>query len=373
VSRRRRVALVAAATLGGIAAFSVLVAGPPAPPYRESPLPAPAAWAEIEAEEVHARPACGLSDATAYSDGFVLVGGELICHLSTGQPWSDVEEAAIRLEDAALVAVATGGERLVAIELIGGPDEPPAFVVWTSPDAATWTPARSEAFAGLNFAEIEGSAAGFLVRGFAPGGGNSIFLSRDGVDWEAVDPAQFGDGAVGDVAAYRGGWLAVGAGPSRNGDQIPPDLPGRAWWSADGITWHRASISDQRGVWLVLPGAGGVLAVGSSLSGGVGPSSLHRSSDGRTWDGPATDPYPHQSEYLADGQRIVRWAYQDDRPITWSTDAMEWHTLDERVSLPRTVQGSRLYLGPSSLLLTFVTVADENAESETFVQLFRVR
>lgn len=370
---RQRVALVVAVALGGVAAFSVLVAGPPAPPYRESPPPLPAAWTDLEAEEAHAQPACGLSDAAAYGDGFVLVGGELICHLRAGRAWSDAEGAAIRLDGAALVAVASQGRRLVAIGLTGRPGEAPGFVAWTSDDAATWTPGRSEAFAGLNFAGLEGSSGGFLVHGSLPIGEDRLFLSPDGASWQAIDPVQFGEDSVGGVAGYRGGWLAVGAGPSRNGNQIPPDLPGRAWWSVDGITWQRASISDRRAIWSVYPGSAGVLAVGASEGGGVEPPNLYYSPDGRTWGRGIRDPILHHGLSVADGQRIVRWASQDDRSITWSADAVDWHVLDEPIRIPRSAQGDGLYLGLSSLLVVFSTVADENSEGETFVQLFRVR
>ena len=369
---RRRVALIAAAGLGGLVGFNWLAAGPLAPPYRESPPPLPAAWTDLDAEEAHPRPACGLQDATAYGDGFVLVGGELICRVHAGQAWADAEEAIIRLEDAALAAVASDGERLVAIGLTGLPGDGPGFVAWTSDDAVTWTPARAEPFAGLNFAGIEGSSGGFIVRAFAPTNEVRLFLSPDGVDWQAIDPVQFGEDSVGGLAGYRGGWLAVGAGPSRNGNQIPPDLPGRAWWSVDGITWQRATISDRRAIWSVFPGSAGVLAVGASEGGGVEPSNLYSSPDGRMWGRGVRDPILHQGESLADGQRIVRWASQDDRSIIWSADAVDWHVLDEPISLPPTAQGGRLYLGPSSLLLVFTTVADENSEPETFVQLFRV-
>ena len=77
---------------------------------------------------------------------------------------------------------------------------------------------------------IAGSSSGFALQAYVPAGGTRLFISTDGLSWRLVDPGQFGEDSVGDVAGYGGGWLAVGSGPSRNGNSIPPDLPGSAWW-----------------------------------------------------------------------------------------------------------------------------------------------
>jgi len=365
--------LVAALALAGLGALDLLVPGTSGPAYRESPPPPPAPWTELDAEDPYPWTGVGLpSDATTYEGGFVLVGGrDSVWFAGARQSWADVEAKPARLPGAFLVAVATDGRRLVAISLTGDRDGPPGMATWISDDGRSWRPGgRPAGLVGLNFFDLDGSPAGFAIRAGDPAGAGRIFVSEDGATWRAVDPRQFGNGAVASVAGYRGGWLAVGSGPSRNGNVIPPDLPGRAWWSIDGISWSRASISDHRALSRVLPGSAGVLAVGAPEY-PLGPSSLYRSADGRSWSGASQDPYRHASLYLSDGQRIVRWANQDDNSVAWSADGAEWHALDEPIDSH--ALSATMELGPDSLLLTYEISRGQDAPADRFVQRYQVR
>lgn len=351
-----------------VAAYAVL-SGSPRPEFPASPPPEPVPWTRLEVGPAHPWAGPPFTAGTAYGDGLVLVGRRQIFVVEPDSSWPEVAAAAVELDAVFLADVATDGALLVAIG-----DHAGANASWTSRDGRRWDfQGDIPELAGRNFFGIAGSSAGFLARAGTPTGTVELYLSVDGVDWRLVDPAQFGDGTVSDVGGYRGGWIATGAGPDlTNGRSFPPDTRARAWWSVDGTTWHRASISDAHpAVGSVLPASAGVLALGGPDCGRcVGPGNVFRSTDGATWDAPHPDPIRHGGLYVSDGARLVRWASQDDGAIAWSSDGVAWHDLGEPVY--HGASGA-LYLGSEVMVVTFEVVEDEEQPSESFVQLLRPR
>ena len=351
-----------------VAGYTVLSEAP-RPEFPESPPPEPAPWTHLELGPAHPWAGPTFTAGTAYRDGLVLVGGRQIFIVEPDSSWPNVAAASVVLDAVFLADVATDGELLVAIG-----DHAGANASWTSRDGRRWDfHGDIPELAGRNFFGIAGSSAGFIARADTPTGTVELYLSVDGVNWRLLDPAQFGDGTVSDVAGYRGGWLAAGAGPDlTNGRVFPPDRRARAWWSADGIAWHRASISEAHpAVGMLLPGAAGVLALGGPDCGRcVNPGNVFRSVDGATWDRPHRDPIPHAPQYLSDGSRIVRWAYQDDGAIAWSSDGAVWHGLDQPVY--HGTSGT-MFLGSNVMVVAFEVIKDDDAPGESFLQLLRPR
>ena len=123
-----------------------------------------------------------------------------------------------------------------------------------------------------------------------------IWWSGDGMTWQAVDvplddmSAPYG--MVKSVAGGPAGWLAVGT-------------EGEAWFSAEGKTWKR--IDAPRPEWGQY-GETRVQCIGGAYwltvsEGGARPDSLHRSTDGLTWETlPLAAGASRQALFIKDGK-----------------------------------------------------------------------
>jgi hypothetical protein len=184
------------------------------------------------------------------------------------------------------------GRRDPACQVDCGLDPKRAYV-WTSRDGASWTRVPDQkAFNAGGMDAVARGATGFVAAGVA-GGRAAFWTSADGLKWSRVPddalfhaPKDMGLTAI-DVAADGGLLVAIGTFSSQDAARV------RAWWSADGRTWTKASVEQPTDAVAngVTATPDGFLAPGWSVGcpGGspVDPSSSHgaiwASNDGQTW------------------------------------------------------------------------------------------
>ncbi|MCJ7726095.1 MAG: hypothetical protein MUP76_06890 [Acidimicrobiia bacterium] len=118
-------------------------------------------------------------------------------------------------------------------------------VVWTSPDGVAWTAQPAPALEGAQLLHIESAPDGSLVgvgRNLTVPPVFAAWTSTDGVTWIPQAPPGGvlppGVQQVSDLAAYPGGYVAVGL-IDNNGDMDA------AWWtSSDAVTWTAGTIAE---------------------------------------------------------------------------------------------------------------------------------
>jgi hypothetical protein len=166
--------------------------------------------------------------------------------------------------------------------------EPNRSYVWRSSNGADWTRLADQAsLKGGGMVAVARGDHGFVAAGVASDHA-AIWTSPDGQAWSRVhdDPMFHGPqspdgpfpvGATGVAAHDR---VVVVVGMTSFAD--PPSV--RAWWSADGRTWSKASIEKAAGgqLFSVSPTPVGFLAVGPS-GGKSCRGGIWASSDGRAW------------------------------------------------------------------------------------------
>jgi hypothetical protein len=176
--------------------------------------------------------------------------------------------------------------------------EPIRAMAWTSTDGLHWKlVADQTSFSKAGMTGVARLGSGFVAAGLAKGRA-VIWTSADGSSWTRVpDGPMFhprstlGSGAymqVSDVAVGHDVVVALGMdGGGPGGDETSV----RAWWSADGRTWAKATgerfLTGQ--VFSVVATPEGFLATGpsgaDSCRGGIWGSA-----DGRAWRCVAADP-----------------------------------------------------------------------------------
>ena len=175
--------------------------------------------------------------------------------------------------------------------------EPTKAWVWTSDDGVSWTRvADQEAFKGGGMVSVARGSSGFVAVGAAAGHA-AIWTSPDGLTWSRVpdDPMFHGPSSLGGlpvavtgVAIRDGVTVVVGVATAQDtcpsGDAAT-SCPGvRAWWTADGHIWSKASVEKAKDgqVFGVATTIDGFLATGPS--GGTSClGGIWRSADGRAW------------------------------------------------------------------------------------------
>jgi hypothetical protein len=198
---------------------------------------------------------------------------------------------------------------------------PAVTLMWRSSDGQTWQPLSAKAMAPFDRVWIVSIAAG--PKGLVSFGlldpvmgnpQNMVFHSLDGQNWSsAAFPDQSG-GATGvlvqSVAATSTGFVAVGG-----------DAAGAAWYSADGLTWKRASTPSGSSCGPATNAAAGSDGVVANCMG------LWVSADGRTWlDTTANSPFSYGQSWIAgDGTQILVITGQS---VYWSKDGETWHRGD---------------------------------------------
>jgi Bacterial SH3 domain len=214
------------------------------------------------------------------------------------------------LEGAILNDVIRFGSLLVAVGNTGGASgEPRHAAAWTSADARSWERApgaTSESFptfvglpdvGGMVAVATDGErlvAVGGVGPGYGPEMLAAAWTSTDAITWErAMQDPTFAGSFLLDVAAFEGGWIAVGVHEADEAGGPERTQSGAIWLSTDGRSWHAADVD--------LGGpAGAVGAIGADLvvlAGDVDPfcgncfgggTHVFVSGDGSSWS-PVTD------------------------------------------------------------------------------------
>ena len=211
---------------------------------------------------------------------------------------------------------------------------PGAAPLWTSPDAVSWTTARSVALAGARIADLSTGEQGILAVGhvLSPGGlpRGAVWWSPDGTSWERTEI----EGALSLGAALSKPSVLVAAGVASDGG-VP------IWTSVDGRTWGRASDAagfENAHVEDVAVGGDGFLAVGYDDRGAVAWTTV----DGLSWERLPSDPSfelthmtavtRHPDGYVAvgaDARGAVAWSSPDGN--TWNPSRFEGEPMDARL------------------------------------------
>lgn len=266
----------------------------------------------------------------------------------------------------------------------GGPWYTSSEAMWVSSDASSWTPVEvAKNFGSGSVGAISGGSSGFIALG-SSGSSRTLWLSSDGRTWAhgtlpgdllktgsaAGAPASFANGYVlpGIVTVQAGeelpgGGMAgcvIGSGPDK-----PPTYRGGLWWSADGHTWVRDSLSGTTDAAYVDMAVTRIddhtlLATQRSYategSGAIPAEAEWISTDGKTWI--AIKGLANQWPLvITDGSRGIL------RDCTGATGANPWYSLCvigpklDMVPLSQTgavpaVQDAQIVLGPTGLLVT---------------------
>ncbi len=177
--------------------------------------------------------------------------------------------------------------------------DPVRAYVWTSSDGAHWTRvADQKAFKGGGMEAVARSDDGYVAAGLADGHA-AIWTSSNGSKWSRVadDPMFHGPKSLAqaeiDVAERDGIIVVIGTIASQDSARV------RAWWSADGRTWTKASVEHGRdaAVHSVTATHDGFVALGWSVGcpGRTDPDpyrshgAIWASTDGRVWRCDLTD------------------------------------------------------------------------------------
>ena len=239
-------------------------------------------------------------------------------------------------------------------------------MIWTSPDGTDWKQADMSAFAGAGIQGVAVGAHGLVAvgntgsidnTGSMPATTPVIWVSETGSTWQRLSlPADFKDSYLSTVQATAqgyvlGGEFAGGYVQIAGGGWTAVNPVAAAWWSADGLTWTKASVqpvdnrkTNIRSIWV---GADGLIAVGYSWSGGPGvevdgATAAWASTDGRSWrhvalsypGAPTASPDPNlnlgSNLILGDGTHLITAGVADatgTMGIWVSSDGVTWQRL----------------------------------------------
>lgn len=266
-------------------------------------------WERVANGAAFARAAGALRSVARLGSGLIAVSSNDFSPLWSspdGRTWTpvDYQEASyVGPSRRSMVSVASFGSGVVVggAEWLGGSEADRDAAVWLTPDAATIlsrVPRNDAVFGGEGDQGIDDATevdGGIVAVGSAtPPGGTTdaaVWFSPDGTTWSRVEADAFGGPGVQGMAAvtsFRGGVVAVGSAVTGT------DLDAAAWYSPDGTTWSR--VEDAAGVfggvgiqWMfdVTAYGSGVVAVGfDDPTGGDfsdATPAVWYSSDGLTW------------------------------------------------------------------------------------------
>ena len=170
---------------------------------------------------------------------------------------------------------------------------PDVAAAWRSTDGITW---RQVAVFSVDAGAVDGGSAGYIATGNLSRDVNDAWLSLDGATWKHVDltaSAFKGVQAIESGTAFSGGYVIAGAatvGGEGGCGGGSATLTGSLWWSADGTSWFRDSLSgttpgDQVSMNVCRISDHALLASESSSNSttNVTVNSYWISTDGRAW------------------------------------------------------------------------------------------
>jgi hypothetical protein len=244
-----------------------------------------------------------------------------------GQPPQAVSVAGIggaAITQDGVAAVALDGQRPVAVGESGG-----TLAVWSGTagsqgsgagrlTAGTWatTTGQPPAVAGTQgLTSVVHGPAGWLATGTTWDGATRHPVAASSADGRTWTPASgrtltTADAATAQAAADQDGYVVVGQATTSAGT-VPA-----VWWSANLLTWSRASMTAGPGQLLgVAGGTGGFVAVGSA---GIDPA-VWTSADGRHWAAqtlkiPGTGARAQLSKVAVNGRTVVAFGQE-----TWAS------------------------------------------------------
>jgi len=372
-------------------AAGALVASPvPTAAETASPSPAPtatgvSAWTGVSWSRVSALPkGAEASDLIEWNGTYVLVGAEYADRSGRQRAgawsstdlatWSRTLTAGGTDGIAAFTSVVALPDRLVALghswtTPCGGSILPacgaPEVIVSTSSDGETWEqlpPGIGAPAPGTVAAAAYGHDL-ILAVGDQGWSTPAIWRSTDGLHWEtgALPAEIFADAHLFSVTPFSGGWVVTGMTGGHelhccdDGWKVDETQPA-AWWSADGLTWQRATFGAGASEWGarlgdVFEGPAGLVAVdlgdpvatpavdmspGASLPMkprmSVGHPQVWTSADGRTWAWVSVDPDTAFRPIASDGTGILGRSAHGDLAI--SANGITWRTLPAEGKAP---------------------------------------
>jgi hypothetical protein len=223
---------------------------------------------------------------------------------------------------------------------------PAAVLMWRSKDGLIWQslPAsQTKPFDRVSIGSMAAGSAGLEAFGMydppttkpvTPE--NVVLHSIDGVNWLTLKFPNQNGGSSGvlnqEVIATSSGFVAVGSGDQAAGN-VGAAGSG-AWYSADGLSWTRATTpvtGSTQGLRYAAAGARGVVATSYDPQ---GPNPLWVSADGATWQTAESSPYTVGASWLAgDAHEIL---VVSGPHVYWSDDGKTWNGGVSTPAMPST-------------------------------------
>lgn len=267
-----------------------------------------------------------------------------------GATFADAQVRQLLATQSGLVAWGSVGQPICTGSGEGETCGPLPEMVWTSPDAATWTKiAAGSMFAGGTISAVTIGPLGLVAVGDTGWDKPAIWLSDSGAAWRTLSlpSSTFAHAHFYSVRATGSGYVLAGSvggtAPISGGMAAPSTGVAAGWWSPDGLTWTKATLQRSGGVGASLGGlsvgAQGLVAVGSE-SGGKSGALGWISSDGRAWR-PAALLYAGAPSAAPDEPTIPAMGVCDDGThllgldvdsllvlrLWISSDGISWHQL----------------------------------------------
>ena len=314
----------------------------------------------------------GINDTVAWNGGFIAVGFVPIGFVPAGSPneevafwnspdgttWTRMSIDETPFTGGAVSGLVTTPTGIVAWGTLGQPTcigqgegmtcDPIPVMLWTSPDGAKWTQvADVSMFGGATFTNVTVGAHGLVAAGDTGWDSPAIWVSATGATWQrlSLPSSTFAAAHFSSVRATAAGYVLGGAtggtAPASGGVAAPETGVAAAWWSPDGRTWTKGTVTRNAGVGTSLGsidvGSSGLVAVGSAEGGKA--AAAWTSTDGRTWQpialGNSGAPAPPAGVpalpgliVRSDGTHLVAIDEDQSSILMWiSSDGVNWQRL----------------------------------------------
>ena len=305
------------------------------------------AWTGLDVTSIQAVPQ--FSTIIPWAGGYVAIGTVDSSGADSGwvsrdgRTWVELLDGTLGLTPGSQ-GIVDGGAACRSGVIIAAEDPSGTGSLWASTDGAAWTQAPIPG--GGTFTGIAGGASGAIA---ATSGGRAIEVTSDCTSWQRMALAGPATTQVTSVAAFGGGYVAVGfSGGSTTYRPL-------AWWSSDGRSWSAATVQAKPGDGLshVLAGATGLIAFSRQPEDVPGTTSFWTSTNGHSWVISGADPFGRiasgegtgsaAGEFAGDGNRLLGYATTGERvgPTQYwvSSDGSHWTQLGLTGSAPTSHAG----------------------------------